>query len=102
MAFTFPFRATPWLAAALSLSAAFPAGASPGAGVDDAASTETPHYGKWGFDLSGQDLAVKPGTDFYNYANGLWQNAQVIPPDRIAYGMLDPTADHPGGGAEKR
>ena len=69
-----------------------PAEASAKTGDDDAASTDAPHYGQWGFDLTGRDLAVKPGDDFYDFANGLWYRAQVIPPDRIATGMLDKLA----------
>ena len=47
-----------------------PTEVNPATGADDAASIDTPHYGTWGFDLAGRDLAVKPGTDFYNFANG--------------------------------
>jgi len=55
----------------------------------EATSTETPHYGKWGYDLSGRDLALKPGADFYFYANGTWDTAQKIPSDRTRYGNFD-------------
>jgi len=46
-------------------------------------------FGAWGFDLSGRDLAVAPGADFYRYANGAYVKALVIPPDRSRYGSFD-------------
>ena len=33
-------------------------------------------------DVAGMDPAIKPGDDFYGYANGGWMKATVIPPDR--------------------
>src|SRR6516225_4352976 len=36
----------------------------------------------WGFDLSGMDLAIKPGDDFFRYSNGVWFDRAVIAPDR--------------------
>src|ERR1051326_6726714 len=33
---------------------------------------DKPQYGSWGFDLSGEDTSVKPGDDFFRYANGHW------------------------------
>ena len=41
-------------------------------------------YGPWGFDLSGVDLATKPGDDFFRYSNGAWFDRTVIAPDRDA------------------
>ena len=29
-------------------------------------------FGTWGFDLAGRDTAVRPGVNFYDYANGKW------------------------------
>lgn len=29
-----------------------------------------PKYGTWGFDVSGMDRTVKPGDDFFQFANG--------------------------------
>ena len=43
-------------------------------------------YGSWGFDASGGDAAVKPGDDFYLFANGTWMRTAVIPADRIRVG----------------
>ena len=46
----------------------------------------TPHYGSWGFDLSGRDTSVKPGDDFFRYANGAYVDRLEIPADRTSYG----------------
>ena len=51
--------------------------------------TVAPHYGQWGFDLTGRDTSVTPGTDFYGYANGKYVKSLVIPPDRSRYGNFD-------------
>ena len=39
-----------------------------------------------GLDLSGMDLSVKPGDNFFYYANGTWIKNTPIPPDRSSYG----------------
>lgn len=50
-----------------------------------------------GLDLAGMDRTVRPGEDFYAYANGAWQRRAVIPPDRswlgVPIAMQDATAD---------
>ncbi|WP_420141977.1 M13 family metallopeptidase [Sphingomonas sp.] len=48
----------------------------------------TPSYGDFGFDLAGMDRTIKPGDDFYHFANGAWEKATPIPPDRSNYGMF--------------
>ena len=48
----------------------------------------TPHYGTWGFDVAGEDKAVRPGDDFFGYADGTAVKALVIPPDRTSYGAF--------------
>ncbi|MGA0602622.1 M13 family metallopeptidase [Caulobacter sp. KR2-114] len=48
--------------------------------------------GAWGFDLAGRDTAVSPGKDFYDYANGAYEKALVIPADRTRYGAFDALA----------
>src|SRR5437867_2536615 len=43
-------------------------------------------------DLAGMDRSVRPGNDFFAYANGGWIKSHDIPPDRASYGtgaMLD-------------
>ena len=39
------------------------------------------------------DHAVKPGDDFYLYANGAWLARTVLPPDRVAMGSFSIVAD---------
>ncbi|RZJ92534.1 MAG: peptidase M13, partial [Brevundimonas sp.] len=49
---------------------------------------EAPRFGTWGFDLAGRDLSVKPGDDFFRYANGRAFDALTIPSDRTNYGSF--------------
>jgi len=51
-------------------------------------SVETNKYGAWGIDLTTQDSAVKPGDDFYRFANGEWLNEYKLPADKTKFGML--------------
>ena len=44
--------------------------------------------GAWGFDLSGMDTSVKPGDDFFEYANGAWFKRTEIPADRTSIGSF--------------
>jgi len=39
-----------------------------------------------GLDRAGMDPSVKPGDDFFGYANGTWLKATEIPADRSTYG----------------
>ena len=43
-------------------------------------------YGAWGLDLTARDPSVRPGADFYGYANGHWLKTNTIPPDRVDWG----------------
>src|SRR5690606_33949325 len=52
-------------------------------------SIETPRYGTWGFDLEGRDTSVRPGDDFFRYANGTYVDNLEIPADRTRYGSFD-------------
>jgi putative endopeptidase len=45
--------------------------------------------GAWGVDLSARDLNVKPGDDFFRYANGTWLANTEIPADRTRWGTFD-------------
>jgi len=47
-----------------------------------------PKVGVWGVDLSGMDTSVRPGDDFYRYANGKWLAANSIPPDLSDWGTI--------------
>lgn len=74
--------ATAACAAALLFAAAAPKPAhSADAGTE--LSTAAPHFGPWGFDLAGRDLAVQPGDDFYAYAAGTYLRDLKIPADRV-------------------
>lgn len=55
-------------------------------------STEAPRFGTWGFDLSGRNETVKPGDDFYAYANGGFVERTTIPADRVRFGNFDALA----------
>ncbi|MEI9884879.1 MAG: M13-type metalloendopeptidase [Rhizomicrobium sp.] len=56
-----------------------------------AALAAAPHKAEiapWGFDLSGMDRSVKPGDDFFEYANGAWFRRTEIPADRASIGSF--------------
>ena len=40
------------------------------------------HFGAWGFDISGTNSAIKPGDDFFEFANGGWLTRTPIPADK--------------------
>ena len=48
----------------------------------------TPSRANDGPDLAGMDRSVKPGNDFFAYANGTWFQKTKIPPDRADYGTF--------------
>ncbi|HWA88970.1 MAG TPA: M13 family metallopeptidase [Rhizomicrobium sp.] len=48
------------------------------------AALAAPQYGEWGFDTAGMDHAVKPGDDFFRFANGAWLDKTPIPADKPA------------------
>jgi len=50
------------------------------------APTSAPRFGKWGIDLEGMDRSVKPGDDFFRYANGKWAATTQIPPEKTSFG----------------
>ncbi len=47
-----------------------------------------PEIGTFGFDAAGMDPSVKPGDNFYKYANGKWEAITPIPADKSNYGMF--------------
>ncbi|WP_426267709.1 M13 family metallopeptidase [Sphingomonas sp. LHG3443-2] len=47
-----------------------------------------PELGTYGFDAAGMDNAVKPGDNFFEYANGTWLRDTAIPADKSGYGMF--------------
>ena len=54
------------------------------------AQTAAPKYGTFGVDLSAQKAGVKPGDDFWTYANGAWAARTKIPDDKgsVGYGNI--------------
>jgi putative endopeptidase len=81
-------------ALAVLVVAAAPAAVSAQTGQTAAATTEasslaSPKYGVWGFDKSGMDPSVKPGDDFFQFANGKWAARTEIPSDRTRFGNFD-------------
>ncbi|HEX7692951.1 MAG TPA: M13 family metallopeptidase N-terminal domain-containing protein, partial [Sphingomonas sp.] len=49
--------------------------------------------GTFGFDESGMDKSVKPGDDFYEFANGTWAKDTAIPADKSNYGAFNVLQD---------
>src|SRR5689334_24878361 len=45
-------------------------------------------YGTWGLDLAARDTSVKPGDNFFMYANGTWYKNAGIPADRSSTGSF--------------
>ena len=73
------FRATVVAAAiALALTPAWAADAPP--------KTPAPKYGPWGVDYADMDKSVKPGDDFFAYAEGTWLRNHPIAPDKTGAG----------------
>jgi putative endopeptidase len=66
------------------------AAAQPGAGADPVAHAQV---GAWGLDLAARDTTVKPGDDFYRFADGKWLDANQIPPDRTTWTSFVQLAD---------
>lgn len=48
--------------------------------------TPKPKYGPWGVDYASMDKAVKPGDDFFRYAEGTWLRTAPIAPDKTRAG----------------
>ena len=50
--------------------------------------TKAARLGTWGYDLTGRDTTVKPGDDFYRYAEGVATDRMEIPADRARFNRL--------------
>ena len=50
-------------------------------------------FAPWGFNLSGRDAGVKPGDDFFGYADGTAVTRMVIPGDHTSWGAFNILAD---------
>ncbi|MAN46749.1 MAG: zinc metalloprotease [Hyphomonas sp.] len=55
--------------------------------------TAADYWGPWGIDLTLQNPAVKPGDNFYAWANGKWLDSFEIPADKSRYGSFDLLAE---------
>jgi len=47
-----------------------------------------PELGSFGIDLSAQKASVRPGDDFYAYANGAWLDSYQLKADEMRYGAF--------------
>jgi putative endopeptidase len=54
-----------------------------------AAASQPAQIGAWGLDLTTHDTTVKPGDDFFRYADGHWLDTHEIPADRSRWGSFD-------------
>ena len=63
-----------------------PPEAIPMAAVIPAPAGPTPQIGAFGFDKGGMDETVRPGDNFYQFANGSWTKNTAIPADKSNYG----------------
>ncbi|HEU4704916.1 MAG TPA: M13 family metallopeptidase, partial [Sphingomicrobium sp.] len=58
------------------------------AAAAEAAPAPKPELGSFGFDTAGMDTTVRPGDNFYQFANGTWAKNTPIPADKSNYGMF--------------
>jgi putative endopeptidase len=49
--------------------------------------TSAPAASSHGIDLGGMDRSIKPGDDFFGYANGAWVRTAAIPSDQPVWGV---------------
>src|SRR5579872_3800405 len=52
------------------------------------AQTSAAQIGRYGLDLSSRDATIKPGDDFYRFADGHWLATTPIPADRTTWGSF--------------
>ncbi len=75
------------LAASAAFLVAFSAAAQTAPAPAKSAVEAAPAIPPWGYPLDALDRRVKPGDDFFRFANGSWLDRTVIPPDRTAAGF---------------
>jgi len=56
--------------------------------VGSTVAQDAPQPATHGIDPSHMDTSVKPGDDFFRYANGAWLKTFEIPPDRASVGVF--------------
>jgi putative endopeptidase len=71
---------------ALLLAGTAPLAAQPSGAPAAAAAQGQPRYGSFGVDLDARDPSIRPGDDFWRYANNRWFQANPIPADRTSWG----------------
>lgn len=57
--------------------------------ANNAPAPARPALGTWGVDLGGMDRTVKPGDNFFGFANGQWVRANEIPADKSVWGSFE-------------
>ena len=77
------------LALALTVACLGPVGCAPG---DDGTGSRSPGTGL-GIDPAAMDKTIKPGDDFYSYANGSWMHRTEIPADEARVGAFQVARD---------
>ncbi|KRA80393.1 M13 family metallopeptidase [Altererythrobacter sp. Root672] len=74
---------------AVGVSAAALALSLPAAAEEERTPTPTMEFGSWGFDPAALDQSVKPGDDFFEFANGKWVKANPIPSEYTRFGAFN-------------
>jgi putative endopeptidase len=69
------------------------AGQAQDAAKPDSSAQDTTKQDSHGIAVAHMDRSVKPGDDFYDYANGEWIKRTVIPPDRAGVGVFTTLSD---------
>ncbi|MFA5968756.1 MAG: M13 family metallopeptidase [Sphingomonas sp.] len=77
----------------LRLSAAAAALSVAGTALSKDAATTGARYGAFGIDLTAQQAGVKPGDDFWTFANGGWAARTEIPGDKASVGYSNVLTD---------
>jgi putative endopeptidase len=84
-------RLPSWMAAFMAIATvtATPAEEKAVSVTSGSPSASRPAIGDFGLDLSARNPNVKPGDDFFAYANGTWYDAFNIPADKASFGPFD-------------
>lgn len=61
--------------------------------TSESIASASPELGSFGVDLSYQDTSIRPGDDFFRFANGLWLDTFELPADRSNYGSFNVLSD---------
>ncbi len=79
-----------WGASSVALLAGCATQSAPQAPEAAAAAPRPPAaIGAWGVDLAARNSSVKPGDNFFQYANGTWLANTPIPADKVRWGTFD-------------